>query len=162
MTTAMQNLSSASFLIWGTTATLPKNAERMDVCFRRVLCVAGTGQFDGPIPRPLKSPTDCSVSLCVCDLETSRIRRPWPAVGCCLNLSSQALNSWLRKFLYFAMWCCLGLQITFVSNIGAYQQITTASHSTKRKSAVPLQFASMHPMTSWRVVLALLRAFNCF
>jgi hypothetical protein len=30
-----------------------------------------------------RSPPDCGVSLCVCDLETSRIRRPWPALGCC-------------------------------------------------------------------------------
>jgi hypothetical protein len=29
-----------------------------------------------------RSPTDCDVSI-VCDLETYRMRRPWPAVGCC-------------------------------------------------------------------------------
>ena len=30
-----------------------------------------------------RSPTDCGVSLC--DQETSRIRRPWPALGCCVR-----------------------------------------------------------------------------
>jgi len=28
------------------------------------------------------SPTECGASLCVCDLATSWIRRPWPALAC--------------------------------------------------------------------------------
>jgi len=28
-----------------------------------------------------RSPTDCDVSLCVCDLETSRMRKPWLVLG---------------------------------------------------------------------------------
>jgi hypothetical protein len=27
-------------------------------------------------------PEDCGVSFCVCDLRTSTMRSPWPALGC--------------------------------------------------------------------------------
>ena len=41
----------------------------------------GTGRCDRPIPRPEKSYRQWCVI--VCDLETSRTRRPGPALGCC-------------------------------------------------------------------------------
>jgi hypothetical protein len=45
-------------------------------------CVpSGRGLCDGPIPRPEKSYRLWCVI--VCDLETTRMRRPWPALGCC-------------------------------------------------------------------------------
>ena len=47
-----------------------------------VCCVlSGRGLCDGPISRPEKSYRLCCVT--VCDLETSRKRKPWPAIGCC-------------------------------------------------------------------------------
>jgi hypothetical protein len=47
-----------------------------------VLCVVRyrSGLCDGPIPRRT-SHIDCGVLLC--DPETSRMRRPWSALGCC-------------------------------------------------------------------------------
>jgi hypothetical protein len=40
-------------------------------------CVlSSTGLFERPIPRPEECVT-------MCDTETSRMRRPWPALGCC-------------------------------------------------------------------------------
>ena len=45
-------------------------------------CVlSGSGICDGPIPRPEKSYRMWCVI--VYDLETSRMRRPWPALGSC-------------------------------------------------------------------------------
>ena len=46
------------------------------VCF----VLSGRDLCDGPIPRPEESYRLCCVI--VCDLETSRMRRPWPALGC--------------------------------------------------------------------------------
>ena len=44
-------------------------------------CVwSGRGLCDWPMPRPEKSCRLCSVI--VCDHETSRMRRPWPVLGC--------------------------------------------------------------------------------
>ena len=39
------------------------------------------GLCDGPIPRPEESYR--LWCIIVCNLETSRMRRPWPALGCC-------------------------------------------------------------------------------
>jgi hypothetical protein len=53
----------------------------MGVCLLWVLCVlSGRGLWDGPIPRPEESYRLWCVL--VCDLESSRIKRPWPALGC--------------------------------------------------------------------------------
>jgi hypothetical protein len=54
----------------------------MDGCPLWVLCVlSGGGLCDGPIPRPEEF---CRLwCVIVCDLETSRMRRPWPTLGCC-------------------------------------------------------------------------------
>jgi hypothetical protein len=56
-------------------------AGRTDVCLFRVLCyqveVSATGRS-----LVQRSPTDCDVSF-FCDLETSTMRRSWPALGCC-------------------------------------------------------------------------------
>ena len=51
-------------------------------CLSRECCVlSGRGLCDRPIPYPEASYR----LLCViaCDLRTSRMRRPWPALGCC-------------------------------------------------------------------------------
>jgi hypothetical protein len=32
-----------------------------------------------------RSPPSCGVLICVCDLETSKNRRPWPTLGCCIR-----------------------------------------------------------------------------
>ena len=40
----------------------------------------GRGLCDGPIPRPVES-YRLWLCDCVCDLETSRMRRPWPVLG---------------------------------------------------------------------------------
>jgi hypothetical protein len=60
----------------GSTGSNP--AGSMDVC-RKCCVLSGSGLCDGPINRP-ESPTDCGVSLC--DPKTSRMKRPWPALGC--------------------------------------------------------------------------------
>ena len=45
-------------------------------------CVlSGTGFASGRL-FVQRSPTDCEC-VRVCDLETSAMRRPWPALGCC-------------------------------------------------------------------------------
>jgi len=52
----------------------------MDVCLLWVLCVlSGRGLWDELITRPEESYRLWFVV--VCDLETSRMRRPWPALG---------------------------------------------------------------------------------
>jgi hypothetical protein len=53
-------------------------AEGMDVCCERCLLL-GIGLCDGPITLPVESYQLCCVT--VCDLETSRTRRPWSALG---------------------------------------------------------------------------------
>jgi hypothetical protein len=52
----------------------------MSVCSK--CCVlSGRGLGDGPVTRPEESYPLWPVV--VCDLQTSRIRWPWPALGCC-------------------------------------------------------------------------------
>jgi hypothetical protein len=51
----------------------------IDVCLLWVL--SGRCLCDGPIPRPEESYRLWCIT--VCDLETSRMRRPWSALGCC-------------------------------------------------------------------------------
>jgi hypothetical protein len=46
-----------------------------------VVCLSGRDLCDGPIPRPEE--TYRLWCVIVCDLETSRLRRPWAALGCC-------------------------------------------------------------------------------
>ena len=45
-----------------------------------IVRLSGRGLCDGPITRPKESNRLCCVT--VCDLETSSMRRPWPALGC--------------------------------------------------------------------------------
>jgi hypothetical protein len=53
----------------------------------------GRGLCDGPIPSPEKSyPLWCVI---VCDLKTSRMRRLWPALGCCSRKEDVE-----KKFIY--------------------------------------------------------------
>ena len=47
----------------------------MSVCVEGCV-LSGRGLCDGLITRPEKS-----YRMCVCDLETSRVKRPWPALG---------------------------------------------------------------------------------
>ena len=54
-------------------------AEGMNVCCERCLLL-GIGLCFGPIAFPDESYQLCCVV--VCDVETSRMRRPWPALGC--------------------------------------------------------------------------------
>jgi hypothetical protein len=57
-------------------------------------CVlSGSGLCNRPITRP----QDCYRLWCVigCDLETSSVRRPWPALGCCAR-NKQHVGDWLR------------------------------------------------------------------
>jgi hypothetical protein len=53
----------------------------MDVCLMLVLCVVRYSLCEGLIPRPEESYRLWCVI--VCDLETSIMRRPWLALGCC-------------------------------------------------------------------------------
>jgi hypothetical protein len=46
-----------------------------------VVCLSGRGLCDGPITRPEESYRLWCVL--VCDVGTTVMRRPWPALGCC-------------------------------------------------------------------------------
>ena len=52
-----------------------------------VVCLSGRGLCDGPIPRPEESYWVLCVT--VCDPETSRMRWPLPASGCCARGGKQ-------------------------------------------------------------------------
>ena len=62
--------------------------EGMDVHLVFVVCCVGRGLCDGPITRPEES-------YCVCDLKTSKMRRPRPELGC-----------WAREEKYFFSFFC--------------------------------------------------------
>jgi hypothetical protein len=72
----------------------------MSVCCE--CCVlSGRGSCDGPIPRPEESyRLWCAI---VCDLSTSSMRRPWPALGC------SARNKTIKKdcWTWFRVVCSL-------------------------------------------------------
>ena len=67
-----------------------------------VLCeccvLPGRGRCDGPIPRPEESYRLWCVILC--DLDPSRMRRPWPALSCCSRqkVSTNTLRSRRHKW----------------------------------------------------------------
>jgi hypothetical protein len=46
---------------------------------------------DGPIPRPEEFYRLWCVI--VCDLETSRMKRPWPGLGCCARKKQVIFNN---------------------------------------------------------------------
>jgi hypothetical protein len=55
--------------------------EGIDVRLCKCSVLSDRGLCDGPISRPEESyRLRCVI---VCDLETSRMRRHWPALGCC-------------------------------------------------------------------------------
>ena len=67
-------------------------------CLLWALCVlSGRGLCDGPITRPEQSYRLWRVTEC--DLETSRIRQPWPALGCCslVHSAKADINSREKK-----------------------------------------------------------------
>jgi hypothetical protein len=71
------------------------------VCF----VLSGRGLCVGPIPRPEESYRLWYVN--VCDVETSRMRLPWPALGCCAGgggghtVVNLERNLFLYKMGYF-------------------------------------------------------------
>ena len=65
--------------LWRLRDRIP-SGPRMSVCCECWM-LSGRGLCDGPIPRAEESHRLWCVT--VCDLETSWIRRPWPALGCC-------------------------------------------------------------------------------
>ena len=59
-------------------------------------CVSlGRGLCDVPIPRPEESYRLWCVI--VCDLETSRIRRPWPPLGCCVKEEEECSSRCVKR-----------------------------------------------------------------
>jgi hypothetical protein len=73
-------------------------------CYCSVL--SGTGLCDLPILRP-EEPYRLSCDI-VCDLETSRVRRPWPALGCCAKGKKVSSSNPIRQLN-----CCdLSLSLT--------------------------------------------------
>jgi hypothetical protein len=59
--------------------------------FRECCVLSGRGHCDKPITRPEESYRLWCVI--VCDVETSRMRRPWPALGCCATETSNMTYS---------------------------------------------------------------------
>ena len=62
-----------------------------------VVCLSGRGLCDGPITRPEESYR--LYFFIVCDLETSRMRRPWPALGCCASGKICNLSLFMQIFI---------------------------------------------------------------
>jgi len=80
-------------------------AEGMDVCHSCECCVfSGRGLCDGLITRPEESYRLWCVV--VCDLETSRMRRPWPTGGCCAKKNLIKRQDFRKKVLKtkYAFW----------------------------------------------------------
>jgi hypothetical protein len=98
-----------------------------------------------------RSPTDC-VCVTVCDLETSRMRRPWPALGCCAsqkkncttintNLlvlppsSSHRPLEFTRQIAIHAVLCCmLHSALTQLQTVILRQNIRPSITTTRRSS----------------------------
>jgi hypothetical protein len=59
----------------------PPPPETWMSAFCKCCVLWGRGLCNGPIPRPEKSYRLCCVIVCY--LETSRMRRFWPELGCC-------------------------------------------------------------------------------
>jgi hypothetical protein len=82
----------------------------MSVCCK--CCVLpGTGLCDGPIPRPEESYRLWCVI--VCDLETSRMWRPWPALGCCARKKERKkeIDLFIRHNVFYVI--CFSSLIIF-------------------------------------------------
>ena len=61
-------------------------------------CVlSGGGLCDGLITRPEESYHFVCACVCVCDLETSRIRRSWPALGC--SIREKKINTTVLTYI---------------------------------------------------------------
>jgi hypothetical protein len=90
---------------------IPRGWGGMEVCLCVECCVlSGRGLCDGLITRPEESYWLWCVV--VCDLETSRLRRPWSALG--RSATGKRSESNRRLFLYFLYllscfltWICL-------------------------------------------------------
>ena len=61
----------------------------------------GKVSCDGPITRPEESYRLCCVTNC--DLETSRMRRPWPELGCCARQTDR--QNYISKGLLYVIRC---------------------------------------------------------
>ena len=84
------------------TASLNSSGD-MDTCL--AYCVLSVRVCDGPIP-----PTEESYRLwyvIVYDLETSRIRRLWPALGCCAGGMPHKYDYNFEIILYNSAWFSL-------------------------------------------------------
>ena len=76
----------AAARLLGLRVRIPSGAWMSVCCECRVL--SGRGICNGPISRPEEFYRLWCVI--VCDLETSRMRRPWPALGCCARQRERA------------------------------------------------------------------------
>ena len=114
------------------------------VCLLWLLCVlSGTGLCNGPITRLGESYRLWCVILS--DAETSRMRRPWPALGCCAQKKKKTTScpSWP---------CGLTLRSAASRLLGSQVRILVAERSKARicgRSVRRLQDA-------WRFVLCVL------
>jgi hypothetical protein len=69
----------------------------MDVCCECYV-LSGRGLCDGPIPRLEELYRLWCVILC--DIQTSSMRRPWPALGCCARNSKKHVLKWVISTRY--------------------------------------------------------------
>ena len=61
--------------------------------------LAGIGLCDEPISRPEESYR--LWCIIVCNLETSRTRRPWPALGCCARERERDRVTFINSFFFY-------------------------------------------------------------
>jgi hypothetical protein len=113
------------------------------------VCLSDRGLCDGPIPRPEESYRLWCVI--VCDLEISRVRRHWPALGCCTTEwgHSFQMHVFLSR-LYIPILCTFKVQFRCMQD-----RSETSGRPRKANKLAPLQtdiLYNFRPTTGLKVI----------
>ena len=100
---SVQNFHPKYYLRW---SQWPSDVKQGSAGSNCECCVSSRrGLCDRPIPRPEESYRLWCVIMC--DSETLRRRRPWPALGCCTRGKTDCLYTWLTSGLSsISNWSC--------------------------------------------------------